>query len=90
MTQAELIAQLAEKTGVTKNKAEEMFKSLCGIIKNDLKKEGSIKLPGLGTFKLKQRAARTGRNPRTGQSIQIPARKVAKFEASKSFAEELK
>ena len=90
MTQAELVAQLANQTGMPKSKAEEMLKSLCGIIKDDLKKDGSIKLPGLGTFKVQMRAARTGRNPRTGKTLQVPARKAAKFQVSASLADELK
>lgn len=90
MTQAELIAQLAGKTNMPKSKAEEMFKSLCEIIKNELKKDGSVKLPGIGTLKVQMRAARAGRNPRTGKTLQIPARKAAKFQASASLTEELK
>ena len=89
MTQAELVALLAEKTKLPKIKAEEAFKSLCDIIKEDLKKDGSVKLPGIGTLKTQQRAARAGRNPRTGKTLQIPARKTAKFQISKSFADEL-
>jgi len=90
MTQAELIVQLAGKSDVTKAKAEEILKNLCEIIKDDLKKDGSVRLPGIGTLSVQQRAARTGRNPQTGKTIQIPARKAAKFQASKVLADELK
>jgi len=89
MTQAELVAFLANKTGLPKSKAEEAFKALCGIIKDDLKKDGSVKLPGIGSLKIQQRAARAGRNPRTGQAIQVPARKVAKLQASDALLNEL-
>lgn len=90
MTQAELIAQLAEKTGEPKTKVETMLKSLGVIVKGELINGGSVKLPELGTFKVQQRAARTGRNPRTGKTIQIAACKVAKFQATKSLSDDLK
>ncbi|MDL2216138.1 HU family DNA-binding protein [Desulfovibrio sp. OttesenSCG-928-M14] len=90
MTQAELIARLAEKTGEPKAKVEKMLKSLGVIVKGELKNDGSVKLPELGTFKVQQRAARAGRNPRTGKTIQIAACKVAKFQPSKSLADDLK
>lgn len=90
MTQAELVAKLADKADVSKSKAEAMFKSLCGIIKDELKKDGSVSITGVGTFKTIQRAGRKGRNPRTGKEIQIPACRAAKFVVSKPFADELK
>ncbi len=90
MTQAELVAQLVKETGITKSKAEEVLKSLGGIVKSVLKKGDSVRLPGVGTFKVVERAARSGRNPRTGKTIQIAARKAVKFEATKPLAEEIK
>ena len=55
-----------------------------------LKQGDSIRLPGIGTFKVVERAARMGRNPRTGEQISIPARRQVKFTASKSLSEALK
>lgn len=90
MTQAELIAKLAEQNEISKSKAEQVFKSLCGIVKDELKSDGSVTLPGVGTFKTTQRNQRKGRNPRTGKELIIPACKAAKFVVSKPFADSLK
>lgn len=66
------------------------LKALAVTLYDHLKQGDSIQLPGIGTFKVVERAARTGRNPRTGEQISIPARRQVKFTASKSLSEALK
>ena len=66
------------------------LKALAVTLYDTLKQGDSIRLPGIGTFKVVERAARMGRNPRTGEQISIPARRQVKFTASKSLSEALK
>lgn len=66
------------------------LKALAVALHDTLKQGDSIQLPGIGTFKVVERAARTGRNPRTGEAIHIPARRQVKFTVSKSLSEALK
>jgi len=83
MTKADIIAKLAETAGTTKAQAAQSFDGLLKIIEDALKKEGKITLTGFGTFEVAKRAARDGRNPRTGDKIKIPASKVIKFKPGK-------
>ena len=85
MTKEELIAQIAEDAGTTKVQAKAALESFIGSVKNTLKKGGKLTLVGFGTFSVTQRSARTGRNPQTGATIQIKARKATKFKASKEL-----
>ena len=82
MTKAEFVAKLAEAGKTTKKQAEKMFSTFVETIKTSLQKAERIAVPGLGSFSSIQRKARTGRNPRTGAVIRIPARKAVKFSAS--------
>ena len=76
MTKAELVSKLAEDSKVTKKSANAMLNSLVAAIQESLKKEGKVRLDGLGTFVVVERKARTGVNPQTRAKIKIPATKV--------------
>ncbi len=89
MTKAELVAKVAEEAGVTKATAERCVNAGIGALVDALAKGERIALPGLGVFNVKERKARKGRNPRTGEEITIPARKVVTFTAAKSLKEKL-
>ena len=79
MNKADLVSALAEKTGATKKAAEASLDALTETITDALKKGEKITLVGFGSFEVKKRAARKGRNPQTGKTISIPAKKVVKF-----------
>ena len=87
MTKAELVAKIAESTGVTKEEANEVLKAFVEAMHELFKKEEVLRIPGLGTFKVVVRSARKGRNPRTGEEIEIPARKVLAFKPSKELVQ---
>ncbi|NPB08435.1 MAG: HU family DNA-binding protein [Aquificae bacterium] len=89
MTKAELVAKIAEKAGITKKEADAAVKAFVEAIHELFKKEESLRIPGLGTFKVVVRKARKGRNPRTGQVINIPARKVLTFKPAKELVKEV-
>jgi DNA-binding protein HU-beta len=81
----DLIARIAEDTGVTKNSAGAAVDSLLDTITNALKKGDAITFVGFGTFKTTQRRARIAKNPRTGDDIKIPKRRVVRFIAGKAL-----
>ncbi len=87
-------AALADKVhgvlGGTKADAERAVEAVIDGIVEGLKKGGEVSIAGLGIFEAKTRAARTGRNPRTGESIQIPAMRVPKFRAAKALKDAVK
>lgn len=83
MTKAELVAKLAEQIGSSKAAAEKTLEAFLASIEDTLAKEGKLTLTGFGTFLVETRQARKGRNPRTGQVIEIPASKVVKFRVGK-------
>ena len=89
MTKSELIGQIASNAGISKTDADKAYDAIISAIKSGLKRDGSVPLTGLGTFKVAHRAARMGRNPSTGQSIHIPAKNVLKFKASKGVESEI-
>lgn len=84
MNKAQLVDAIAEKTA-TKKEAQEMVDTLLDTIKGSLKKKEDVAISGFGTFKVKQTKARMGRNPKTGETIQIPAKKKIAFRASKDL-----
>ena len=86
MTKAELIAKTAEKAGLAKKDATAALNALFETIKESLKQGEEVKITDFGSFKVVQRAAREGRNPATGEVIEIPAKKVVKFKAGKKLA----
>jgi len=79
MTKAELIASIAKDAKITKAAAEKALNSFTNSVTKALKKGDKLTLTGFGTFMVAKRKARSGRNPRTGKEIRIPATKVAKF-----------
>ena len=85
MTKAEFVAKLAEAGKITKKQADEIFLTFVGMITTSLQTGERVALPGLGVFSVVDRKARTGRNPRTGAAIKIPARKAVKFSASSTL-----
>ena len=90
MTKAELIAVIAGKSGVTKAAASKALDAYVAAVTSELKKNGKIGLVGFGTFSVAKRKAREGRNPQTGKTIKIPAKKVVKFKAGKGLADKVK
>ena len=91
MTKAELIEKVAKEAKITKSQANDALKGFVESIKSGLKKDGArITLTGFGTFSTIKRKARTGRNPRTGQEIKIPASRAPKFSPGKAFKAAIK
>jgi DNA-binding protein HU-beta len=87
MTKTELIAILAERSGITQAKAKDVLESLIEVITEEVKEGRKVSLVGFGTFEVTHRSARSGRNPKTGEEIQIPACKAPKFKPGKAFKE---
>jgi DNA-binding protein HU-beta len=85
MKKDELIAKMAEKAGLSKKEAETALKAFIETTQEALAEGNSISLVGFGTFAVSERAAREGRNPRTGETMQIPASKAPTFKAGKGF-----
>ena len=86
MNKAELIDQIAKDASVTKVQASEALDSFTSAVVSTLKKGDKVTLVGFGTFSVSERAARTGRNPQTGEALKIKARKIPKFKAGSEFA----
>jgi len=86
MNKADLVNEIASKTGLTKNKANEVIDSLVGSIQNALSTGDRVTLVGFGTFETVTRKARKGRNPKNGQEIDIPSKKVARFKAGSNLS----
>ncbi|HLV17972.1 MAG TPA: HU family DNA-binding protein [Pseudomonas sp.] len=89
MSKQQLIADLAESTDLTQAQVRALLDQLAQITRDALEHGEELTLPGLGKLKVSERAARTGRNPQTGASIQIAARKVVKFVPAKSLGDAL-
>jgi DNA-binding protein HU-beta len=89
MNKAQLIDSIADGSGVSKSVAEKMLDVMLETITGALKQGDSVAIVGFGTFKVSERAARSGRNPRTGETIDIAAAKVPKFSAGKAFKDAL-
>ena len=89
MNKTELIAAIAEKTELSKKDAEKALKAFTDVVVEELQKGEKIQLVGFGTFEVSERAARTGRNPQTGEEMNIPASKIPKFKAGKAFKDVL-
>jgi DNA-binding protein HU-beta len=85
MNKSELIDAIAEETGLTKKDSEASLKAFINTVSKELKKGGSVQLIGFGTFEVGKRAARVGRNPKTGENIKIKASKNPKFKAGKAL-----
>lgn len=85
MNKTELIEHIAKSADISKAAATRSLDSMIHAIKVTLKKNGSVTLVGFGTFTVGKRAARTGRNPRTGEAIKIKSAKVPKFKPGKGL-----
>lgn len=85
MNKGELVDAIAKEAEISKSEAQAALDSFVENVKKSLKKNQKVTLVGFGTFSTSKRAARTGRNPQTGNPIKIPAKKVAKFTAGKAL-----
>jgi len=85
MNKGQLVEKIAEDSEISKKDAQKALESFVEVITNELSEGGTVTLIGFGTFKVTNRAARTGRNPQTGESLQIPASKVPSWKASKNL-----
>ena len=83
MTKPELVNRIAEKTGLDKKHASNVIAALITTITDELKAGEKIAIPNIGTFEVRERAARQGRNPRTGEAVEIAAKRVPAFKPSK-------
>lgn len=86
MNKGELITAIADQSGLTKAASEKALNAMISAIGGSLKKGDRVGLVGFGSFSVKERAARTGRNPKTSQVINIPAKKVVKFKPGADLA----
>jgi DNA-binding protein HU-beta len=90
MNKAEIIDKVHETVGGTRADAERAVETFINSVVDTLKKGNEVSIAGLGIFSAKMRNARTGRNPRTGENIQIPAMRVPKFRAAKALKDAVK
>ena len=90
MNKTELVAVVAEKTGLTKKDAERVINATVDTITETLAKGDKVSLSGFGIFEVKAREARVGRNPRTKETIEIPATRLPAFKASKALKDAVK
>ncbi len=85
MNKVELVASVVEKTGLAKKDAEKAVSAVLDSVKEAVAKGDKVQLVGFGTFEVRARAARTGLNPKTKETIKIPASKAPAFKAGKAF-----
>jgi DNA-binding protein HU-beta len=85
MSQSEVVNHFAEKFDLKRAQVKELFEELAGLAAREVKSNGEFVLPGFGKMVLSERKAREGRNPQTGETIQIPAKTALKFRLSKSM-----
>lgn len=85
MNKTELVAKMAEKSGLTKKDAEKALNAFFDSVQDALVEDDKVQIIGFGTFEVKERAARKGRNPQTGKEIDIPASKNPVFKAGKAL-----
>ena len=88
MNKATLIAKIADKADLNKKQAEAALNAFTDTITEALKEGEKVQMMGFGTFEVKERAARTGRKPSTGETIEIPAKKTPVFKAGKGFKDQ--
>ena len=89
MNKTELVEHIAKHSDISKAAATRALESIVDAVKKPLKKGGTVSLVGFGSFSVGKRAARTGRNPRTGAAIKIKAAKVPKFRPGKTLKDHL-
>ena len=85
MNKTELVAAMAEQTNLSKKDAEAALKAFIDVVSEELKKGEKVQLVGFDTFEVSERAAREGRNPQTGETMEIKASKTPKFKAGKAL-----
>ena len=85
MSQSEVINHFAEKYGMKRAQVKELFEEMANLAASEVKTNGEFVLPGFGKMVLSERKAREGRNPQTGETIQIPAKTTLKFRLSKGM-----
>ena len=85
MNKTELVAAIAEEAGLSKKDAEASVKAFVDVVSGELQNGGKVQLIGFGTFEVGKRAARTARNPQTGETIKIKASNAPKFKAGKAL-----
>jgi len=90
VNKSELIASVSEKTGLPKKDAEKAVVAIFDTVRQTLVEGGKVQVIGFGTFEVKERPARTGRNPRTNETIEIPASKNPVFKAGKALKDAVK
>ena len=88
MNKATLIARIADKTDLTRKQAEAAVNAFTETVLEALKDGDKVQMMGFGTFEIKERAARVGRKPSTGETIEIPAKRVPSFKAGQGFKDE--
>ncbi len=88
MTKSDIIAHVAEQADISKASAQAAIDAVIGAIESGLQ-DGGVRIAGLGTFSVRERAARTGRNPQTGEEIQIAASKSVGFKPAKTLKDSL-
>ncbi len=89
MNKMELISVMAENAGLSKKDAEAALKAFMGAVEGALVKGDKVQLVGFGTFEVRERAARTGRNPQTGAEMKIAAAKVPAFKAGRALKDKI-
>jgi len=90
LTKRDLVAKIAERTGLTKTNAENALEAFLEEVQDVLARSGKISLVGFGTFEVAERKARKGRNPKSGENIEIPATRVPRFKAGKGLKDKVK
>ena len=90
MTKAELVSAIAKGANITKRQADAALRAAVSAVSEALKKGERVAVPGFGIFSVRERAARKGRNPRTGGVIDIPAKKIVAFKPAKDLREGVK
>lgn len=89
MNKVDLIGSVADRAGLTKRDAEQAVNAFCEVVEEALHRGEKVSLVGFGTFEVRERQARQGRNPQTGQTISIPAGRVPAFKAGKALKDSL-
>ena len=90
LTKTEFVAEVAKKANLTKKDAIECVNTVLDVIKENVKEGNSVQFIGFGKFEAADRKARHGRNPQTGEELEIPAHKTVVFHAGKAFKESVK
>jgi len=87
VNKVDLVSALADRTGLTKRDADRVVDAFCDVIEEALAHGDKVSLVGFGTFEVRERQPRVGRNPQTGEQLQIPATRVPAFRAGKALKE---